>query len=231
MKFLTSILYNMLSIQDRFLRFRLSKTLKAKSGSKRKRFYSKGCLLDLSSMAEVEKQRLESEIILLLERYEYNPEKILEYIKSQGTNVYYVDNAAKVLNQIGENEGFISPSKGTKALFLSLLVNKNFSLKMPEIFILQEGEINKYYFIYHFYNWFAFKNNIAGLDSDSQNLLKKFLYTDSDTSNLQLDEIYRLKDAIKQDKASIEFVIKLCRNYDGAKQALEKLKSDKGASL
>ena len=42
--------------------------------------------------------------------------------------------------------------------------------------------------------------------------------------------VYKLKDAIKQDKASIEFVFKLCQNYDGAKKALEKLKND-GAKL
>jgi hypothetical protein len=39
-----------------------------------------------------------------------------------------------------------------------------------------------------------------------------------------------LKDAIKQDKSAIEFVFKLCQNYDGAKKALEKLK-DSGANL
>ena len=35
----------------------------------------------------------------------------------------------------------------------------------------------------------------------------------------------------KQDKASIEFVIKLCRNYDGAKSALEKLRSESGTKI
>ena len=99
------------------------------------------------------------------------------------------------------------------------------------MFVLSKGEINKYYFIYHFYNWFAFKHNISGLDSASQELLKKYLFTDSDTKELQLEEIYKLKDAIKQDKASIEFVIKLCRNYDGAKQALDKIKNDGSAKL
>ena len=98
------------------------------------------------------------------------------------------------------------------------------------MFVLSKGGINKYYFIYHLYNWYAFKHNIAGMDSSSQELLKKYLFTDADTKTLQLEDIYKLKDAIKQDKASIEFVIKLCRNYDGAKQALEKLK-DSGARL
>ena len=98
------------------------------------------------------------------------------------------------------------------------------------MFVLSKGEINKYYFLYHFYNWFAFKKNIAGMDRNSQELLKKYLFNDCSTAELQLSEIYKLKDAIKQDKASIEFVIKLCRNYDGAKQALNKLQEG-GAKL
>ena len=99
------------------------------------------------------------------------------------------------------------------------------------MFVLSEGEINKYYFLYHFYNWFAFKNDIAGMDCESQELLKKYLFSDSDTNELQLSEIFKLKDAIKQDKSAIEFVVKLCRNYDGAKQALDKMKNEGSAKL
>ena len=69
------------------------------------------------------------------------------------------------------------------------------------------------------------------MDSESQELLKKYLFETPDTSELQLADIYKLKDAIRQDKASIEFVIKLCRNYEGAKQALNKLKDEGGANL
>ena len=53
---------------------------------------------------------------------------------------------------------------------------------------------------------------------------------ESDFSKLQLDDIYKLKDAIKQDKASIEFVFKLCQQYEGAQNAFKKMK-DKGSNL
>ena len=230
MKLFDNILYKILSVQEKILRHRLSKTIGAKNSSKRKRHYSNGCLLDLSSLADTEKQKLEEELTLILQKNEYDPKKILEYIKKQGTSVYLLQKASKILNPIGENEGFIYPAKGSKALYLSLSINKKFALKTDEMFVLSKGGINKYYFIYHLYNWYAFKHNIAGMDSSSQELLKKYLFTDADTKTLQLEDIYKLKDAIKQDKASIEFVIKLCRNYDGAKQALEKLK-DSGARL
>ena len=69
------------------------------------------------------------------------------------------------------------------------------------------------------------------MDTESQELLKKYLFSSADTKELQLSEIFKLKDAIRQDKASIEFVIKLCRNYDGAKQALTKIQNEGSAKL
>ncbi len=224
-------LYKVLEIQEKFLRRRLSKTIGAKSFSSRKRQFSDGCTLDLNSMADAEKQELEDKLTNILKTYEYNPVRILDYIKSQGTKVVYLNDAKKILNPICENEGFIYPQKGAKALYLSLAANRTFKLKTDEMFMLSKGEINKYYFIYHFYNWYAFKHNIAGMDTESQDLLKKYLFTNSDTKELQLSEIYKLKDAIRQDKASIEFVVKLCRNYEGAKQALNKMQNEGSAKL
>ena len=228
---LKNIIYWFLSVQEKILKHRLSKTLGVKNASKRKRHYTNGCTLDLNTMADIEKQKLEDEINLILKKYNYEPKEILNYIRNQGTKIYFVDNASKLLNPIGENEGFIYPASGSLALYLSLAAEKKPRLKTDEMFVLSKGEINKYYFIYHFYNWFAFKHGIAGMDANSQKLLKKYLYSDVETKELQLSEIYQLKDAIKQDKASIEFVVKLCRNYDGAKQALDKMKNKGSANL
>ena len=226
-----SLLYKILGLQEKYLRYRLSKTIGVKNTSKKKRHYFNGGLLDLSTLAESEKQKLEEELTRILKEADFEPEKLLEYIKVNGTKVYRIENAGSILNPIGENEGFIYPAKGSRALYLSLALDKKISFKTDEIFVLSKGEINKYYFIYHFYNWYAFKHNIAGMDSESQELFKKYLFETPDTSELQLADIYKLKDAIRQDKASIEFVIKLCRNYEGAKQALNKLKDEGGANL
>ena len=231
MQLFKSLLYKILGLQEKYLRYRLSKTIGVKNTSKKKRHYFNGGLLDLSTLAESEKQKLEEELTRILKEADFEPEKLLEYIKVNGTKVYRIENAGSILNPIGENEGFIYPAKGSRALYLSLALDKKISFKTDEIFLLSKGEINKYYFIYHFYNWYAFKHNIAGMDSESQELLKKYLFETPDTSELQLADIYKLKDAIRQDKASIEFVIKLCRNYEGAKQALNKLKDEGGANL
>ena len=177
------------------------------------------------------KQKMEEELALILKTANFDPKEVLKYIQNHGTKVYYVDNA-KSLHSIGENEGFIYPQKGSKAIYLSLLTERKFAFKTSEVFVLTKGEINQYYFIYHFYNWYAYKHGIAGLDTESQELLKKYLFNSSEEefSKLQLADIYKLKDAIKQDKASIEFVFKLCQQYEGAKKALEKLQKD-GANL
>ena len=48
-----------------------------------------------------------------------NPDKLLEYIEAQGTKVYKLKNADKILKSIGEEEGLITPLKGYKALYLN----------------------------------------------------------------------------------------------------------------
>ncbi len=231
MIFIKKIIYNILSIQEKLLMCRLENTLGAKNFSKHKKKYANGCLLSLDTIAEAEKEKLEEELIIILKSADYNPLQVLEYVKKQGTNVYYID-TSKSLNSIGENEGFIYPQKGFKALYLSLLTNQKFSFKTDEMFVLSKGEINKYYFIYHFYNWYTFKHNIAGIDAKSQELLNKYLNSESDDDlkSIQLADIYKLKEAIKQDKSAIEFVFRLCQKYDGAKKALEKMK-DSGAKI
>lgn len=231
MSLFKNIVLFILSLQEKILTRRLNRTLGVKNFSKRKKYFQDGCLLSLDSLADSDKQKIEEELALILKSSNYQPYDVLKYVENHGTKVFYIDNA-KALYSIGENEGFIYPQKGLKAIYLSLLTEKKFALKTNEIFVLNKGEINKYYFIYHFYNWYAFKHGIAGMDSESQELLKKYLFNSSqeDFSKLQLADIYKLKDAIRQDKASIEFVFKLCQQYEGSKSALQKLQ-DKGANL
>ena len=50
-------------------------------------------------------------------------------------------------------------------------------------------------------------------------------------NKVKLSKTYNdLKDAIKQDKAAIDFVFKLCQSYEGAINAFSKMK-DEGAKL
>ena len=231
MSLFKNIVLLVLSVQEKILTKKLDKTLGIKNLSKSKKYYQEGCFLNLETLAESEKNKMEEELALILKSSNYNPTEILKYIQNHNTKLFYIDNT-KSLDYISENEGFIYPKKGLKALYLSLLTQKKFSLRTDEMFVLTKGEINDFYFIYHFYNWYAYKHGVSGLDNESQELLKKYLFNSSekDVSKLQLADIYKLKDAIKQDKASIEFVFKLYRQFEGSKKALEKVK-DSGASI
>ena len=66
MQLVKNLIYNLLSIQEHLLKNRLSKTLDAKQLSKRKRHYGNGCVLDLNSLADAEKQKLEDELYGIL---------------------------------------------------------------------------------------------------------------------------------------------------------------------
>lgn len=231
MSVIKDIIYFILSVQEKLLRARLDRTIGIKNVSKRKKIFKDGCLLNLDSIAEEEKNRMEEELKLILKQADYTSEKLLEYIKSKGTDVCYINNP-NLLYSICENEGFIYPQKNIKALYLSILTGKGIKFSTDEMFVLSKGTINKFYFIYHFYNWYAYKNGIFGLAPDSMAMLNKYLFnaTEDDINNLQLADIYKLKDAIKQDKASIEFVFKLCKDLESSKKAFHKI-SDEGASI
>lgn len=228
---LKNIILYLFSIQEKFLIKKLEKTIGATSKSKRKQFFQDGCLLTFDSIAENEKNKFEEELLSILESCSFSPKEVLNYIELNGTPVYYID-SAKALNSVCENEGFLYPQKGLKALYLTLLTQQSPKFKTAEMFILSKGDINPYYFMYHFYNWYSFKHKINGIDAESQKLLNKYLFqaNTEDFSKLQLADIYRLKDIIKQDKDAIEFVFKLCQKYESSKNAFNKIKND-GARL
>ena len=231
MKLFKNFIYYVLSLQEKMITQSLSKTLGVKNNSRRKKFFSKGCLLSLDSIAETERIRMEEELLLILKTAGFDPNNILNYIKMHGTDIFYIENE-KTLNAVGENAGFIYPQKGLSALALSLLTKQGCKLETKEMFVLTKGELNTYYFVYNFYNWYVYKQGISGIDREAQELLNKYLYNSSneEIAKLQLSEVYKLKDAIKQDKLAIEFVFKLCQKFETSKKALEKIKND-GAQI
>ena len=228
---LKKILFFIYNLQNNFLKFRLDKTINYKQTSKSKKFYSKGCFVSIDCVAKEERQQLENELFNILKKYEFNPELLLNFLRKQEVLVIIDTNKSKILRFINENEGFILPQTGTNALFLSLCINKKIVFKTQPMFLLSEGEINKFFFIYHFYNWFMYKNGIEGIDASAYSLMNKYLSDDTDIKELQLAEIIKIKDAIKQDKAAIDFVLNICQRIETLKNAHEKLVTDKSINL
>ena len=230
MRVLKDFSYFILSIQEKILTCRLKKTLEIKPSAKRKQYYLSGCSLNLESLAESERIKMEEELALILKASNYNPHEVLKYVEKHGTEVFYLDNL-KLINSVGISEGFVYPLKGFKAMYISSIVKKKLDLKTNEMFILGLGDINTYYFMYHFYNWYAYKHGVNGIDIESMELLDKYLQdNDENLSSLQLSDIYKLNEAIRQDKAAIDFVINLCRKQEASQNALKKIK-DTGANL
>lgn len=226
MNLLKNFILLILSIQEKIL----TKSLKTKKSFRDLKVLQNKVTMAFNSIEESERQKIEEDLMLILKSSNFNPKEILNYIKKHDTDILYTK-TSKILNVIGLNTGFIVPLEGIKALILSFFYKKKIAFKTPELFILPYTEIDKYNFIYHFYNWYAFKHNLAGLDYKTQQILNKFLYnTNEDLSKFQLNEIINLKNAIKQDKYAIDFVLKLCQEMDSSQKALEKIKNG-GANL
>jgi len=169
----------------------------------------------------------------LIEKYINNPEKFFDYIKGAKTPIYKIKNAPKILAHIGEQEGFILPKKGLEALYLNIVLNKKIALTTPEMFVLRNGELNTYAFIYQFYNWYCYKMKLSGYEIDTQEKFKHiFEICETDKINsLNYKEVLNLKSAIKRDIEAIDFVKKMAQKFSMAKKGLDKIKQGQSISV
>ena len=124
MNIIKDFVYLILTIQEKLLLKKLHKTIGVKNGSKIKHFWGNSCLINLNSIAEADKQKMEEELILLLKKFDFNPNEILKYINNQGTQVFITDNAKKLyLSQaqvVQKKKGNILSKKNI--LILAILV-------------------------------------------------------------------------------------------------------------
>lgn len=162
----------------------------------------------------------------IIEKYINQPEKFFDFIRGAKTPIYKIKNADKILAYINEQEGFILPKKGIEALYLNLILNKKINLETPEMFVLRNGELNTYAFIYQFYNWYCYKMKLSGFEDDTQENFKHvFEICETDKINsLTYEEILNLKSAIKRDVEAIDFVKKMAQKFSMSKKNLEKIK-------
>ncbi len=206
------------------------------NGSSKVTFYGDSELV-LNAETELKKLELDEKVKKIVKEKLNNPEALLSFINDSGTDVFRIDNANFLLKLIGEEEGFITPAKGFKAVFINLVVNylvyKNIviSAKSNEMFILRPLPVDIYYMIHQFHKWYSFKIGLPGFKDKEQQNFKKIFKTlkQEDISKLSLGEIIALKEAIARDVEAIDFVVNLSKEYDASKKLLKKLKS--GASI
>ena len=170
---------------------------------------------------------------IILKSMEKGQKGLFDYIEKSSTRVYRNKFADKILNFIDESEGFILPKVGLHALYLNLIFRLRISFKSPEMFVLRNGEVNLYAFIYQFYNWYCYKMNLSGYEIEAQEKFKHvFEITETDkVKSLTYDEILELKGAIKRDVEAIDFVIEFVRENQLAKDKLDMIKEGKKISF
>ena len=180
-----------------------------------------------------EEKASQEKIENIIEKYINKPEKFFDYIKGAKTPIYKIKNADKILNKINEQEGFILPKKGIKALYLNLILNKKFAFKTPEMFVLRNGELNTYAFIYQFYNWYCYKMQLSGFEDETQENFKHVfeICETSKIDSLNYQEIINLKSAIKRDIEAINFVKKMAQKFSMSKKNLIKIKEGKAINI
>jgi hypothetical protein len=213
MNLFKNIVLLFLSVQEKILLKKINKPL----SKKQKKQFANGCYLSFDSITETQQSQMEDELGLIIKSCNYKPTEILDYIKKHNTKIHNLP--AFLLKIINLNTGFIYPQKGLSALYIGLITQKEIKFKTDAMFIINKNKIDDYLFMYHLYNWYTYRHGIQGIDADSQRLLNLLLGSSDDKlKKLSLNEMSKLKDAIKQDKNAIDFVLKLYTKLEDAKK-------------
>lgn len=226
------IVYFFLEMQEKTLRRRLSKHLKTSgANSTSKTVFGKGVTMILNAETQKNIELVRKNVADIVNTCANNPEKLLQFAESKGTKVYKIDNADKILNIIKEEEGLITPLEGIEALYINIITNSGFSFKSKPMFIMRNGSIDPYYMVHQFYKWYAMEMKLPGFDFMSQKIFKIYLNSDGALlSNLNLDEMIGLKEAINRDREATDFAIQLAKTMEGSKKVLKKMQ-DNGANI
>lgn len=199
-----------------------------------KRMVTSCCSLTLSAETEAKKKALHEKLKVLVKKYINTPEKLIQYLKVQGVVIHKIPFAEKILSWIGEEEGFIIPLKGIKAMalnfFVGLLSEKRIkiSAKTTPLMVFDNKGVEIYTIARAAYKYYGFKNEMPGYDYQSQTVFKK-VYNKRKNSvspfaTCSIQDMYACKEAIARDIESINFTIELSVEYENAKKALKKMK-------
>lgn len=232
MNILQKIVYYFLEKQEKALTKRLSRHLRtSSSNSTSKTVVSKGVTMTLNAETERNKDLVLKNVSDIIKGCNSDISKLLAFIESKGTKVIRLENADKILSVIKEEEGLITPLEGIEALYINTVTHSGFSLKSKPMFVMRNGQIDPYYMAHQFYKWYALQMKLPGFDFMSQKIFKIYLNSDGAIlSNLTLDEMTGLKEAIARDQEATNFALDLAKQKEGSKKVLEKMQ-DGGANV
>ena len=233
MNMFQKIVYFFLQMQEKLLAKKLDKHLKtSSSNSTSKTVLSTGVTMTLNAETEKNKELVKKNVSDIVKGCNNDVDKLLAYIESKGTKVVKLDNADKLLAAIKEEEGLITELKGIEAFYINLITKSGFSFKSKPMFVMRDGNIDPYYMAHQFYKWYALEMKLPGFDFISQKLFKIYLNSDEAIlSNLNLDEMTGLKEAINRDQEATNFALEIAKSKEGSKKVLNKMKTDGGANI
>ncbi len=201
------------------------------------------CTMELSGQTEEKKKEINDYLNKLIKKYIETPEKLIQYMRLKGSKIYEINNADNILALFNEEEGFITPQKGLKAIFLTFLLSTlgegraKVNYSMPEIFVFNKKNTEIYTIARALHKYYGFINNFPGFDSKSQAIFKKIYgkknlkNTNERLNNLPLKDVIACRSALARDLDSINFTLKLSLEYEQSKKALKKLITDKNANI
>ena len=233
MNMFQKIVYFLLQMQEKALTKKLDKHLKASSSnSTSKTVLSTGVTMTLKAETEKNIELVKKNVSDIVQSCNNDPDKLLAYVESKGTKIVKLDNADNLLAVIKEEEGLITELQGIEALYINTITNSGFSFKSKPMFVMRNGNIDPYYMTHQFYKWYALEMKLPGYDFLSQKLFKIYLNSDEAIlSNLNLDEMIGLKEAINRDQEATNFALEIAKAKEGSKKVLDKMKNDGGANI
>lgn len=233
MNFVQRIVYMLLSLKERGLRLRLDKHLRTSAtNSTSKTVIAGSCSLTLNTQTNKNIELVKQNMLDIVKNSNFTAEFLLDLIRKRGVKVIYLKNAYKFLALMSEEEGLIPERKGYTAFMLNLLAGNGISFSSKPLFILEKGNNDFYFLLFHLYKLHGYFQHLPGYDLRAQELFK--LYSKNpekcDLSQLGFEDMTALKEAVARDNEASGFVIEVSKSRDGAKNALAKLK-DGGANL
>lgn len=231
---LKDLKYLFLSIQEKNLQKRLKNTTKRSFTNKTsKTIFGSAADVTLNSETLKRIELVKENVKTIIKKVNCDPNELLNYVKAANTPVYKIKNADKLLAVIKEEEGLIYEQEGFNAIYLSLITSQGIKFKTPPMFILRDGDIDKYYMLHHFYRWYSIKSNLPGFEYHIQKKFKQYLLDSSDemVNSFTMEDIISLKEAIARDQEATAFVLDYTKEIDGSKNVLNKIKNEGGADV
>lgn len=210
------------------------------TGKTSKKFFTSNDSLSINAEQTFIKDEINAEARLILKEAVNKPEILVNFIKSKGTKVIKSKYMKPILFLFGEQTGFLPPTKGFKALALSVLLNivsgarLKLDCKTPTLFALDDKPLNIYLLSHQFHLWLSYINELPGFDENTRKNFKNIW--DSNVNSIEIDklsfeEILSLKDAMARDLEAIKFVKEMTREFVGQKQSLNKIKQCGSANI